>query len=159
MDDTAEKAAKDISENIAKGYGVFLGSWNSQEDSAMPSPFSAYERVQIYLRTLGIEITPSNVTPEEFEGNVARYPAYFTFRVQNQILKDHIFLIKKNGMSIDESANILKMLREKGVPDQILFTGMDASGEGYSLCTGNSCVMENTSIEQIMEYIVDKHVK
>ena len=159
MNTAAEKAEKDISENNAKGYGMFLGAWNSQEDSAMPSPFSAYERVQIYLRTLGIETESANVTPEEFEGSIARYPAYFTFRVQNQILRDHIYLIKKNGLTAEESENVLKMLREKGIADQILFSNAGSNGENYSLCTGSACVLENSPIEKILGYIWDRHNK
>ncbi len=159
MGKLSEEAEKDIEKNSKKGYGEFLGSWNSQEDSSMPSPYSAYERIQILLQTMGIQYKSASVSPEDLEGGLARYPSYFTFRVQNQLLNDHIFIIRKKNLDQDEIRDALQAVREAGISDVITFSDKDVKGSGYSLCTSVACVLEDTTMERIVTFILEKHKK
>lgn len=125
----------------------------------MPSPYSAYERIQILLQTMGIQYKSASVSPEDLEGGLARYPSYFTFRVQNQLLNDHIFIIRKKNLDQDEIRDALQAVREAGISDVITFSDKDAKGSGYSLCTSVACVLEDTTMERIVTFILEKHKK
>jgi hypothetical protein len=151
---TANNRILEEMEEIKKsGFSNFIGNVMSQEDSAMPSPFSAYERVLSLLKFHGKFIPDQLPLPEDVKKNIDEYPAYFAFRIETEIMEKTTRSIK----NIELDHNGVKMLLDKiekgGLKIRIIPIMEGNEANRYSLCNSNSCIIENSDIESVLEKI------
>ena len=133
------------------GYSEFTGSIASQEDSAMPSAFSAYDRVMQTLKFYGKFLPDQLPVPDAVKKNMNEYPGYFAFRMETVLHESSTFSIKSRGFDAPRIESIRRMLKEVGFTGRIIFIEEGQHSDKFSLCNSNSCIMENADIDDILK--------
>ncbi len=154
MNEANENIIREMEQLKREGFAKFTGNIQSQEDSAFPSQFSAYERVLSILKFYGIFL-PFNVpATEEGQKNMREYPAYFTFRTENYLMEENTFSIKGEDMDGEKARVFRNALRKMGYRGSIIFIKEGSEKGKYSLCNSKSCLMENVQFEELAERLL-----
>lgn len=159
--DLVEKIMENANLNILKtmeeirgsGFSNFTGNIMSQEDSAMPSQFSAYLRAISLMKFFGKFIPDQLPVPDDVRKNIDEFPAYFAFRTETDLIERRTYSIKNLDIDHKSLRSLIAKIEETGFTGNIIPIREGSHKNGYSLCNSNSCLLENKSLEEVLKNI------
>ncbi|MGP6206962.1 thioredoxin domain-containing protein [Cuniculiplasma sp. SKW3] len=144
---------KEMEEIRANGFSNFTGNIMSQEDSAMPSQFSAYLRTLSLMKFFGKFMPDQLPVPEDVMRNIDEVPAYFAFRTETDMIEQRAYSIKNMDLDHASLRSLLVKIEGIGFKGKIIPIREGSDKNAYSLCNSNSCLLENRTIDEILKNI------
>lgn len=137
------------------GESSFIGTLNSQEDSSMPSQFSAYERALMFQSLTADFQEPLPFSTDETLENIKKYPSFFTSRLDTELIRLNCYVIKGKFQDLNEVENIATNLR-KVTKKELFFLNDENTGMNqYSLCNYNSCFIDSKPLQSIVDFLFE----
>ncbi len=153
MDTLEIVSRKELDKYRKTGESSFIGTLNSQEDSSMPSQFSAYERALMFQSLYSDFKETLPFSTDEALNNIQKYPSYFTSRLETELIRQHCFILKGNFKDVKEIEHLSKRLKKITKREIMFFKEEHFPSGNYSLCDSTACFVESATIDKIEEHI------
>ena len=150
---------KEIEDYRRTGSSSFVGTFESQEDSSMPSQFSAFERAEFLENLTGNFADPLPLTTPEVEDNVKKYPSFFAFKMETILMRKNSFVLKGNFQGKNTVEKMRKMFSDSDVKIEYYLQDNEHTAGVFSLCNSSACVLDRKNIDEVLGFIAEMNIR